>query len=90
MIKWLIYNNEDQFNALNDRLHLKMKQNHPNVIYVAEQFASVKKHPSDGRIAFKFEVDTDHPVWTAAYNELTTAEKNNLTDLTDDWFNTNT
>lgn len=82
----IIYNNEEQAEALQIRLHNRLNAKKKSIKYKATRYANLVYHPTDGRVAVPIDSNTFANVWAELEAELTTDEFNSIEELTIDWF----
>ena len=82
----IIYNNEAQAIALQNRVHSRLAGLGKSKGYKATKYADLIHHPTDGRVACPIEARTNLAWYDDLVAELTPGEINNIETLTSDWF----
>jgi hypothetical protein len=82
----IIYNNEEQAEALQTRLHNRLNAKKKSLRYNATRYSNLVYHPTDGRVAMPIDRNTFANVWAELETELTANEINNIEELTVDWY----
>lgn len=85
MIRAIIYNNEAQATALQNRVHNRLKSNR-SYAKINQRYSFLIFHPTNGKVAVPIEDRSSLGWYDDLVDELTPGEINNIIELTQDWF----